>query len=212
MELINHKLQQYAENNTTPEPPLLADLNRETHVKFMYPRMLSGHLQGRFLSMLSKIIRPKRILEVGTYTGYSALCMAEGLANDGLLHTVELNDENEGKIREYIEKSGYKDKIRLHFGNALNIIPELDEIFDMVFLDADKENYLNYYKMVFEKISGGGIIIADNTLWNGKVIDKKQQDKETIGIREFNEAITQDSRVDNVLLTVRDGLMLIKKR
>jgi predicted O-methyltransferase YrrM len=162
--------------------------------------------------MISSLIKPRRILEIGTFTGYSAICLAEGLTEEGILHTIELNDENESKITEYFRKSGMEGKLKLHFGDAMEILPELDEIFDLVFLDADKENYLNYYHMIFEKVRPGGMILADNTLWSGKVLEEGQADKETSGIREFNEAVTQDSRVDNVLLTIRDGIMMIRKK
>jgi len=212
MNIIPEDIQHYAENCSTREPEILFALNRETHTDFLYPRMLSGHLQGRFLSMISTMIRPRRILEIGTYTGYSAICLAEGLQEEGVLHTIELNDENELKIREYLKKAGMEEKIQLHFGNALEIIPGLDETFELIFLDADKENYLNYYNLVFKKLKLGGIILADNTLWSGKTLDLAQTDKETEGIREFNEAVTQDSRVDNVLLTIRDGIMMIRKK
>lgn len=212
MNIIPEDIQNYAENCSSREPEVLSALNRETHTDFLYPRMLSGHLQGRFLSMISAMIKPWRILEVGTFTGYSAICLAEGLEDKGLLYTIELNDENEHKIREYLKKSGMEEKIRLHFGNAMEIIPGLDETFDLVFLDADKENYLNYYNLVFDKLRPGGIILADNALWSGKVLDMARTDKETEGIREFNEAVTQDSRVENVLLTIRDGIMMIRKK
>lgn len=212
MNFIPDDIQKYAEKYSSDEPGLLAALNRETNTEFLFPRMLSGHLQGRFLSMLSSIIRPRRILEVGTFTGYSAICLSEGLSADGILHTIELNDENESKITEYFRKSGVEEKIKLHFGDAIDIIPQLDEIFDLVFLDADKENYLNYYHLFFDKVRPGGLILADNTLWSGKVLDPGQTDKETAGVREFNEAVTQDSRVDNVLLTIRDGIMMIRKK
>jgi predicted O-methyltransferase YrrM len=212
MNIIPEEIQHYAENCSSREPEILSALNRETHTDFLYPRMLSGHLLGRFLSMISVMIKPRRILEIGTFTGYSAICLAEGLHEEGVLHTIELNDENEHKIREYLKKAGIEEKIQLHFGNALEIIPGLDETFELIFLDADKENYLNYYNLVFKKLKQGGIILADNTLWSGKTLDLAQTDKETEGIREFNEAVTQDSRVDNVLLTIRDGIMMIRKK
>jgi caffeoyl-CoA O-methyltransferase len=212
MNIIPADIQKYAEMCSSNEPATLSALNRETHTDFLFPRMLSGHLQGRFLSMISSLVKPRRILEVGTFTGYSAICLAEGLEEGGLLHTIELNDENENKILEYITKSGVQNKIRLHFGDAAEIIPGLEETYDLIFLDADKENYLNYYHLVFDKLRQGGIILADNALWSGKVLDLSQNDKETEGIREFNEAVTQDSRVDNVLLTIRDGIMMIRKK
>lgn len=212
MNIIPDDIQKYAQNCSSSEPDILAALNRETYTDFLFPRMLSGHLQGRFLSMISALVKPRRILEVGTFTGYSAICLAEGLDEDGLLHTIELNDENESKIVEYFKRSGFEKKIKLHFGDAMEVIPNLDTTFDLIFLDADKENYLNYYNLVFDKLRRGGIILADNTLWSGKVLDLSEMDKETEGIREFNEAVTQDSRVENVLLTIRDGIMMIRKK
>lgn len=211
MEIINEEIQKYAVLFSSEEPEVLSELNRETYVNHLFPRMLSGHHQGRFLSMISKMIRPKRILEIGTYTGYSALCLAEGLAEDGIIHTIELNNENEDIIRKYITKTGNNDKIKLHFGEALSIIPGIDETYDIVFLDADKENYVEYFNLVIDKLRPGGIILADNVLWDGKVLDRKSKDKESVGIREFNEYIKNDTRLDHVLLTIRDGIMIIRK-
>jgi len=212
MKIINEKIQNYAELFSSEEPGILAELNRETYVNHLFPRMLSGHHQGRFLSMISKMLNPKRILEIGTYTGYSALCLAEGLAEDGILHTIELNNENEDIIRKYIKKTGNTNRIILHFGEALNIIPEIDETFDIVFLDADKESYIEYFNLVIDKIRPGGIILADNVLWDGKVLDQKSKDKESVGIRMFNDHIKNDTRIDHVLLTIRDGIMIIRKK
>jgi len=212
MKIINEKIQHYAEIFSSVEPEILVELNRETYVNHLYPRMLSGHHQGRFLSMISKMLNPRRILEIGTYTGYSALCLAEGLAENGVLHTIELNNENEDIIRKYIEKTGNTNKIILHFGTALNIIPGIDEIFDMAFLDADKESYIEYFNLVIDKIRSGGIILADNVLWDGKVLDKRSKDKESVGIRTFNDYIKNDTRIDHVLLTIRDGIMIIRKK
>jgi len=212
MKIINEKIQHYAELFSSEEPEILVELNRETYVKHLFPRMLSGHHQGRFLSMMSKMLNPKRILEIGTFTGYSALCLAEGLAEDGLLHTIEINNENEDIIRKYIEKTGNTNKIMLHFGTALNIIPGIDEIFDMAFLDADKESYIEYFNLVIDKIRPGGIILAENALWDGKVLDQRSTDKESVGIRTFNYYIKNDTRIDHVLLTIRDGIMIIRKK
>ncbi len=212
MKIINDKIQNYAELFSSEEPGILAELNRETYVNHLFPRMLSGHHQGRFLSMISKMLNPKRILEIGTYTGYSALCLAEGLAEDGILHTIELNNENEDIIRKYIKKTGNTNRIILHFGEALNIIPEIDETFDIVFLDADKESYIEYFNLVIDKIKPGGIILADNVLWDGKVLDQKSKDKESVGIRMFNDHIKNDTRIDHILLTIRDGIMIIRKK
>jgi predicted O-methyltransferase YrrM len=212
MKIINDKIQNYAELFSSEEPKILAELNRETYVNHLFPRMLSGHHQGRFLSMISKMLNPKRILEIGTYTGYSALCLAEGLAENGILHTIELNNENEDIIRKYIKKTGNTNRIILHFGEALSIIPELDETFDIVFLDADKESYIEYFNLVIGKIRPGGIILADNVLWDGKVLDQKSKDKESVGIRMFNDHIKNDTRIDHILLTIRDGIMIIRKK
>ena len=177
------------------------------------PRMLSGHLQGRILSMISKIMRPEKILEIGTFTGYSALCLAEGLAQNGSLVTIDINEELEDTVRAFFEESPIGDKIKFIIGDALKIIPELQGEIDMVFIDADKENYENYYELIFPKLRVGGIIIADNVLWSGKVIeDNRKGDKETEGLRIFNRKIQEDHRVENVLLPVRDGFMIIRKK
>jgi predicted O-methyltransferase YrrM len=212
MEIINEKIQEYAELFSSKEPEVLSELNRETYVNHLFPRMLSGHHQGRFLSMISKMMMPQKILEIGTYTGYSALCLAEGLTEDGILHTIELNNENEDIIRKYINKTGNTDKIKLHFGEALSIIPGIDETFDIVFLDADKESYVEYFNLVIDKLRPGGVILADNAFWDGKVLDQKLKDKESVGIRKFNEYIKNDTRLDHVLLTIRDGIMIIRKK
>ena len=175
--------------------------------------MLSGHLQGRILKMFVRMCKPKRILEIGTYTGYASICLAEGLVEDGEIHTIEINDELEDFIREQFDKSELKSKIHLHIGDALQIIPQLDGFFDMVFIDADKRLYSEYYDLVFEKLPPGGIIIADNTLWDGKVLETPQDsDKQTLGILRFNEKIKNDDRVEKVILPLRDGLSLIRKK
>ncbi len=202
----------YAEQFSSPEPDYLKELYRETHLKTMYPRMISGHLQGNFLRMISKMIKPRRILEIGTFTGYSAICLAQGLAPNGMLHTIDSNPETVAIGRKYFEKAGVGEKIIVHIGNAMKIIPELNELFDIIFIDADKENYLNYYKMVFNKLQPSGLILADNAFWDGKVLDEQTADAETLGIIEFNKFILQDDRVDNLLLTLRDGLMMIRKK
>jgi caffeoyl-CoA O-methyltransferase len=191
----------------------LQNLNRETWAKVLMPRMLSGHLQGRVLAMFSKMIQPKRILEIGTYTGYSALCLAEGLTEEGKLITIDINEELESMVKRYIDASPYKNQISQLIGNAIKIIPEMNEQFDLVFIDADKENYSNYYDLVFEKLQPGGYIIADNVLWSGNVLKPtKEMDDETKAINEFNIKIQNDSRVENVLFPVRDGLMVVRKR
>lgn len=214
MEFIDSHIQQYAENHTKPESPLLQELNRETWVNVLQPRMLSGHLQGRILSMFSCMLKPSAILEIGTYTGYSALCLAEGLQPDGQLHTIDINEELQPMIEKYFEKSGMNKVITLHIGDARSIIPSLNLAFDLVFIDADKENYAAYYDLVIDRMPQGGIIIADNVLWSGKVLDENEiiHDEETAALHAFNEKIQADTRVENVLMPVRDGLMVIRKK
>ncbi len=212
MDFIDPQLSLYAEEHSTEENNVLAELNRETQAKILMPRMLSGHLQGRILSMISHMISPQRILEIGTYTGYSALCLAEGLSKDGVLHTIEVNDELLPLIKNYIKKAGFDTRIRIHSGNALSIIPTLDGPFDLVFIDADKVNYSNYYDLVFDKIRLGGIILADNVLWSGKVLGQAERmDTDTKALHLFNEKIRSDKRVECVLLPVRDGIFIIRK-
>ncbi len=210
--MYSEKIEKYILDHTKEEDSLLAELNRETNLKVIQPRMLSGHLQGKFLEMISCMISPKTILEIGTYTGYSAICLAKGLSVDGILHTIEIKPELKIFSERYFERSGLKYKIQQHTGNALDIIPQMDEVFDLVFIDADKENYLNYYKFVFDKVKNGGFILADNALWDGKVVDAHDsQDNETKGIVEFNNFIQQDRRVENMLLPLRDGIMIVRK-
>lgn len=213
MEFIDEQIQAYAEAHTQQESETLAKLNRDTYANVLMPRMLSGHLQGRILSMFSKMIKPRNILEIGTYTGYSALCMVEGLQEGGKLHTIDKNEELETRIRKFVSEAGRADDIELHIGNALEIIPTLDVEFDLVFIDADKENYLNYYKMLIDTLPSGAVIIADNVLWSGKVLDEKEleKDEETRVLHEFNSFVTEDDRVENVLFPVRDGLMVVRK-
>jgi len=210
MELLTEGLQAYLEQHMDAEPELLAHINRETHLKVPMPRMLSGHFQGRLLSLLSKLQSPKRILEIGTYTGYATICLAEGLAEDGIIHTIDINEELEDRVREYFKKSGFEDNIRYHIGNALEIIPGLNETFDLIFIDADKKNNGNYYDLVFDKVRKGGLILVDNVLWSGKVLSGKN-DKDTAGILEFNKKITNDKRTEKIILPVRDGLFIIRK-
>jgi len=210
MEFISPELQDYAEQHTSSESVLLRTINRDTHAHVLSPRMLSGHLQGRLLAMLSQMIRPKFVLELGTYTGYSALCLAEGIQDGGKLITIDVNEELEDKVSGYFKQSGLADKMDYRIGKATDIIPTLKEEFDLVFIDADKENYGHYFDLVFDKVRMGGIILADNVLWSGKVIAAKT-DKDTRAILEFNTKIQQDSRVENVLLPVRDGIMMIRK-
>lgn len=212
MDFLPPAIEQYVQDHSSEEKQILQELSRETQAKVLRPRMLSGHIQGLFLQMISKLIRPERILEIGTYTGYSAICLAQGLNENGLLHTIDVNDELESIIRKYIDKAGLANKISVHIGNALNIIPTLRETWDLVFIDADKENYLNYYHLVFNQVKPGGWIIADNVLWSGKVVDDNENDIETQAIRQFNEFIRTDERVEHLLLPLRDGLMMIRKK
>lgn len=211
MDFLDEKIDQYVCEHTEQENEVLYDLNRETHMNVLIPRMLSGHLQGRVLSMLSHMIKPKNILEIGTYTSYSALCMAEGLAENGKITTIDRNDELEEIIQKYVKKSGNQDKIHFLSGDATEIIPTLNESWDLVFIDADKTNYSNYFDLVIDKIPPGGYIIADNVLWSGKVIDDEADDPDTLAIKEFNTKVHEDERVQNVLLPVRDGLMILRK-
>jgi len=208
--IIDPIIQEYCDEHTTPEPEVLLKLNRETHVKIMHPRMLSGHHLGATLKMLSRMIKPRKVLEIGTYTGYSAICLAEGLIEGGELHTIEVNVELEEMIRKYLKEAEISNKVNLHIGDALEILPELDNDFDLVLIDADKENYINYYNLAIEKINKGGFILIDNTLWDGKVLNPS--DEETRIIAALNDLIQTDQQVENVLLPVRDGLMLIRKK
>lgn len=213
MEFIPEDIQKYVEEHSGQESELLAQLNRETHQKVLMPRMLSGHLQGRVLSMISHMMKPSRILEIGTYTGYSAICLAEGLAEGGQLITLDKNEEIEEMVRDYFEKAGLKDKIDYRLGNAMDLIPELEGPFDLVFIDADKKNYLNYFNLVLEKVRIGGFIVADNVLWSGKVVQTdKKIDTDTQAILDFNRSMEDDDRVENVLLPIRDGLMVVRRK
>ncbi len=210
----NHiKIEHYILNHTEEEPELLKEVNRETQAKILMPRMLSGHLQGRILSIISKMIQPEIILEIGTYTGYSALCLAEGLQKNGILHTIDINDELENFILRFFNKSKYKNQLKLHIGDAIDIIPELPNHIDLVFIDADKRIYLDYYQLLIDKVRPGGIILADNVLWGNKVVEPlAQNDEYTKGILAFNDFVQNDSRVENVILPVRDGIMMLRKR
>ncbi len=207
MHFISEELENYVANHSQTEPELLAKLNRETHQKILQPRMLSGHFQGRVLSMLSKIINPKSILEIGTYTGYAALCLAEGLAENGILDTIDNNEELYDFQRKYFDQSEWKNQIVQHLGNALEIIPTLNKKYDLVFIDADKENYINYFQMIVPMMNRGGIILSDNVLWSGKILEEvKPNDKSTKALLEYNKIINEDDRVETVLLPIRDGL------
>jgi len=213
MEFIAPEIQAYCENFTAKESDLLSKLNRETNLKVSQPRMLSGHLQGRFLSFISKLSRPKFILEIGTYTGYSALCLAEGLSTDGKLITIDPNEETNLVAKRYFDSSPFARQIELVNDQALNVIAKLDQNVDLVFIDADKKNYLNYYKAVIDKVNVGGLLIADNVLWSGKVLDNDlKMDAETKVLHDFNKFVSADARVEHLLLPVRDGLMLLRKK
>lgn len=214
MEFINKEIQDYSDKHSSPEPIVLQELNRETHAKVMSPRMLSGHFQGRLLSLFSKMLQPKLVIEVGTYTGYSALCLAEGLREGGKLHTIDINPEQEKRIRTYIEKAGFTDKIELHIGNAKDIIPKIEGEIDLVFIDADKSNYYTYFELVADRMSKGGLVIADNVLWSGKILDEKERikDKDTKALHEFNEKVSQDPRFEALLMPIRDGLMVLRRK
>ncbi len=207
MHFISEELENYIEKHSAAEPELLQQLNKETYQKILQPRMLSGHFQGRVLSMLSKIIQPKHILELGTYTGYATLCMAEGLATNGTIDTIDINEELEDIQQKYFSASAFKDQIIQHVGNALDIIPTLNKKFDLVFIDADKENYINYWNLIVPMMNKGGIILSDNVLWSGKVLeDVQKNDKSTPILLEFNKLVNEDTRVETVLLPIRDGL------
>jgi len=211
MHFFPEALEQYAVAHTKQPGEALQELERETNARIYMPQMLSGKLQGRFLSMISKMVQPKNILEIGTFTGYSAICLSEGLQNDGTLYTIDVNPELETMARKYFEKAGATNKIKYLIGNAVEIIPQLDVIFDLVFIDADKENYSRYYDLVFDKLRSGGVILADNVLWSGKVIEEKQ-DEETKALVEFSDKVQNDNRVENVLMTIRDGVMMVRKK
>ena len=212
MNFLDAQIEQYAEAHTSPENNLLAKITRDTYLEVLQPRMLSGHLQGRVLSMLSKMIRPNAILEIGTYTGYSALCLAEGLTDDGVLITIDKNIELYDRVNAYFSESEFASKIKMIHGNALHILPKLDQKWDLIFIDADKENYQKYYDMTFQNLNSGGYIIADNVLWSGKVIDPDENDADTLALRSFNKALVDDSRVEVLILPLRDGLTVLRKK
>lgn len=213
MDFLPEEIEQYSQKHTSDESDILKKLNRETQAKVLQPRMLSGHIQGRLLSMFSKMIRPKYILEIGTYTGYSAICMAEGLQDGGMLHTIDINEELEDMVTDYVNKAGYENKIQMHVGNALDIIPKLKMDFDLVFIDADKENYSAYYDLLIDKLRPGSFIIADNVLWSGKVLDAYEKlDMETQALVDYSKKVHADDRVENLLLAIRDGLMICRKK
>lgn len=213
MELIPAAVEAFADKYTSPESELLYKLNRETHLKISQPHMLSGHVQGQFLRMVSHMVRPERILELGTFTGYSAICLAAGLPENGILHTVDINEELEAFCRQYFAASGYGDKIKMHIGKAAGIIEQLDEVFDLVFIDADKTGYEAYYDLVWNKLRPGGFILADNVLYHGEVLaPESEQGRQAKAMTGFCEKILADDRAEQVLLTMRDGVLLIRKK
>ena len=210
-EFINKDILDYVELNSQQEPTLLKELNKETHLKILNPRMLCSSYQGRVLSIISKIIKPKKVLEIGTYTGYSALCIAEGLDKTGIIHTLDLNEELKEIQNKYFKKSGFENQIHQHIGNAIEIIPKINECFDFVYLDADKENYDKYFDLVIDKIVSGGVLISDNVLWSGKVLNNKNKDLITQKLIEFNQLVKKDKRLDTIILPIRDGISISRK-
>ncbi|WP_159021628.1 O-methyltransferase [Formosa sp. L2A11] len=213
MHFIPQELDDYVVKHTEDEPELLKQLTRETYQKILQPRMLSGHYQGRILSMISKLIHPKNILEIGTYTGYSALCLAEGLQKGGSLHTIDVNEELYDFQKKYFDASEFGPQIHQYLGSAIDIIPEFKETFDLVFIDADKENYPNYFNLIVDRLKSGGVILSDNVLWSGKVIEPlNHKDKSTKAVLEYNTLLKEDPRIETVLLSVRDGLTISRKK
>jgi predicted O-methyltransferase YrrM len=213
MDIVNQEIEKYCEQHSEIESALLNKINRETHLELLMPRMLSGHLQGRFLAMISKMIHPKNILEIGTFTGYAALCLAEGLNENGQLITIDINEELAPRVNNYFSLSEKANQLKYINGDALQVIPRLDVKFDLVFIDADKKNYLNYYNLVFEKVNSNGFIIADNVLWSGKVANiNLNKDADTLAMDSYNKMMMNDSRVEPLLLPLRDGLMICRKK
>lgn len=209
---IDSKIFNYSLSKSSKEPKILNDLNRETHLKILNPRMLSGHYQGRILSLVSKIIKPKTVLEIGTYTGYSTICLSEGLDKNGSIHTIDHNEELLVIQNKYFKKAGISEKVKQYTGDAIKIIKKLNLDFDLVFIDADKENYPSYFDSIIEKVKPGGVIIADNILWSGKILEKvEEEDYATKSIIEFNDKVKNDDRVETIILPIRDGLSLIRK-
>jgi len=209
MNFLPEKIDQYVVEHSQQEPTVLQELSKETWQKVLNPRMLSGAFQGRVLSMISKLIRPKNVLEIGTYTGYSAICIAEGLAEEGSIDTLDINEELEDLQNKYFERSGYRGRIQQHFGNALEIIPTFEKKFDLVFIDADKSNYPNYFNLIIDKMNSGGVILSDNVLWSGKVVETlNPKDIDTKALLEYNIMLSKDERVETILLPIRDGLTI----
>ena len=208
MDFISEKIAEYLSQNSDKEPKILSKLNKETHQKILQPRMLSGHIQGRFLSLISKIKSPLHILEIGTYTGYGTLCLAEGLATNGKIFTIDRNEELINIQNKYFEESGNRDKIIQLTGNAIDILMDLNENFDLIFIDADKENYIKYFEIVSKKLNPNGIIISDNVLWSGKVVEESDNDQETDTLKKFNKLLSKDERFETIILPLRDGLSI----
>lgn len=213
MNFLSPNISSYADQHTTPESSVLYQLYRETHLKVLVPQMLSGHFQGAVLRLISQLMQPTTILEIGTYTGYSAICLCAGLAEDGVLHTIEIDEELATMQQKYFQKAGVQNKIKTHIGNALDIIPSIKGTFDLVFLDADKVNYPNYYDLVIDRVQSGGVILADNVLWSGKVTRPiAANDADTQALDAYNRLVQNDPRVENILLPIRDGIMIARKK
>jgi predicted O-methyltransferase YrrM len=213
MQFLSPELDRYSEDNSAPEPAYLRELAEETRANIELPVMLSGHVQGRFLSMISHVLAPKLILDIGTYTGYSALCMAEGLGSDGVLHTIDINSKLAPMVDRYVRKAGFHDRIHQHLAPATEVIPRIEGTFDLVFIDADKQNYSNYFDLIIDRMRPGGMIIADNVLWSGRVLEPAhEQDSETKGLVSYARKVTTDPRVENVLLPLRDGLLVSRRK
>jgi len=209
MNFLPEKIDNYVVEHSQQEPLILQELSKETWQKILNPRMLSGAFQGRVLSMISKLTRPKNVLEIGTYTGYSAICIAEGLSEGGIIDTLDINEELEDLQNKYFEKSGYRNQIKQHVGNALEVLPTLDKKYDLVFIDADKSNYPNYFKLIIDKMNSGGVILSDNVLWSGKVVEPlSPKDIDTKALLEYNSMLSSDDRIETVLLPIRDGLTI----
>ena len=211
MHLVSPEIEQYIDAHTTDEQAVLQQLNRKTHTDVLMPQMLSGKVQGQFLQFISQMIQPNRVLEIGTFTGYAAICLAAGLTENGKLFTIDINEELEQMVRTHVEQAGLQNKIIQIIGNAAQEIAQLNETFDLVFIDADKQNYSVYYDLVIDKVRSGGYILADNVLWSGKIINEKK-DKDTQKLAEFNDKVQQDNRVENVIISIRDGIMMIRKK
>jgi caffeoyl-CoA O-methyltransferase len=211
MNLVSPEIEKYIEAHTTDESEVLQQLNRKTQTDVLMPQMLSGKVQGQFLKFISQMLQPERVLEIGTFTGYAAICLAEGLTENGKLFTIDINEELEAIVKTHVEKAGLQNKIIQIIGNAAQEIQQLDETFDLVFIDADKQNYGLYFDLVIDKVRTGGIILADNVLWSGKII-QEQKDKDTQKLAEFNDKVQQDNRVENVIVSIRDGIMMIRKK